>query len=291
MEMFLHQLVAGLVSGGIYAAIGLALVIVHQSTHAINFAQGEMATFSTYLAWGLIEWGLPYPLAFLVTLALAFLIGAGVERLLVRPATRGRPGLRPLVVFVGLLLLFNALSGALFGHEVRTFPSPFPDGAPFGNRFVTFHELATLGVTLALVGLIYVFFRFTRLGLAMRAAARNPVSSKLVGIRVERMLGLGWGLAGAVGAAAGMLVAPIVFLDPNMMAGILVYGFAAALLGGIDNPWGAVAGGFLVGIAENLLGAYVTGTELKLTVALVLIVGVLILKPSGLFGRAEVQRV
>ena len=134
---------------------------------------------------------------------------------------------------------------------------------------------------------LYAFFRFTPLGLAMRAAAQNPDSARLVGIRVSWMLALGWGLAAAIGAVAGMMVAPIVFLDPNMMAGILLYGFAAALLGGIDNPWGAVIGGFIVGVLENLLGAYVIGTELKLTVALVLIVGMLTLMPSGLFGKTR----
>jgi len=139
--------------------------------------------------------------------------------------------------------------------------------------------------------LIYLFFRFTPLGLAMRAAAQNPVSSRLVGIRVGWMLALGWGLAAAIGAVAGMMVAHIVFLDPNMMAGVLLYAFAAALLGGIDNPWGAIVGGFIVGVVENLAGQYIFGTELKLTVALILIIGVLLFKPNGLFGRVLVTRV
>jgi branched-chain amino acid transport system permease protein len=139
--------------------------------------------------------------------------------------------------------------------------------------------------------MLYLFFRFTPLGLAMRAAAQNPVSSRLVGVRVGWMLALGWGLAAAVGSVAGMLVAPIVYLEPNMMAGVLLYAFAAALVGGIDNPFGAVVGGFTVGVLENLLGAYVIGTELKLTVALVLIIGVLLVKPTGLFGKVFVTRV
>jgi branched-chain amino acid transport system permease protein len=138
---------------------------------------------------------------------------------------------------------------------------------------------------------LFAFFSFTKVGLAMRAAAQNPDSAKLVGIRVSWMLGLGWGLAAAIGAVAGMMVAPIVFLDPNMMAGILLYGFAGALLGGIDNPVGAVVGGLVVGVLENLLGAYVIGTELKLTVALVLIVSTLTLRPDGLFGKKVVTRV
>jgi branched-chain amino acid transport system permease protein len=146
-------------------------------------------------------------------------------------------------------------------------------------------------VTLAVLILVFFFFRFTPLGLAMRAAAQNPVSSRLVGIRVGWMLAFGWGLAGAIGAVAGMMAAPIVYLDPNMMSGILLYGFAAALLGGIDNPWGAALSGFIVGVLENIAGAYVVGTELKLTVALAIIVGVLVFKPAGLFGRTLVARV
>jgi branched-chain amino acid transport system permease protein len=136
-----------------------------------------------------------------------------------------------------------------------------------------------------------VFFRYTTLGLAMRAAAQNPASARLMGVRVSWMLALGWGLAASIGAVAGMLVAPIVFLDPNMMTGILVYGFAGALVGGIGNPMGAVAGGFIVGVLENLVGSYVIGNELKLTFALVIVVGVLLLKPAGIFGRVIVRRV
>ena len=139
--------------------------------------------------------------------------------------------------------------------------------------------------------LLWAFFRFTPLGLAMRAAAQNPGSSRLVGIRVAWMLALGWGLAAAIRAVAGMMVAPIVYLDPNMMAGVLLYAFAAALIGGIDSPGGAVIGGLLVGVLENVLGAYVVGNELKLGVALVLIIGVLLVKPSGLFGSVQVTRV
>jgi branched-chain amino acid transport system permease protein len=147
-----------------------------------------------------------------------------------------------------------------------------------------------MAVTLVVLALVFAFFRFTPLGLAMRAAAQNPVSSRLVGVRVGWMLALGWGLAAAIGAIAGMMVAPVVYLEPNMFGGILLYAFAAALLGGIDNPWGAVVGGFLVGVIENVVGVYL-GTELKLSVALVIIIAVLVLKPSGLFGRVHVARV
>jgi branched-chain amino acid transport system permease protein len=195
------------------------------------------------------------------------------------------------IVFIGLLLIFNAFSGWIFDHTIKSFDSPFPKDSALATKYFSAHQIGSAGVLLVVLLGLFAFFKFTPIGLAMRAAAQNPDSARLVGIRVSWMLGLGWGLAAAIGAIAGMMVAPIVFLDPNMMAGILLYGFAAALLGGIDNPLGAVIGGFIVGVLENLLGAYVIGTELKLTVALVLIVATLTLKPDGLFGKKVVVRV
>jgi len=195
------------------------------------------------------------------------------------------------IVFIGLLVVFNSLSGWIFEHTIKAFPSPFPQKSAMATRFFSAHELGSAAVMVCVLLALYAFFRFTPVGLAMRAAAQNPDSARLVGVRVSWMLAVGWGLAAAIGAVAGMMVAPVVFLDPNMMGGILIYGFAAALLGGIDNPGGAVIGGFIVGVLENLLGAYVIGTELKLTVALVLIVGTLTLAPNGLFGKTVVTRV
>jgi branched-chain amino acid transport system permease protein len=194
------------------------------------------------------------------------------------------------IVFIGLLVILNSLAGWIFSYTIKPFPSPFPAEPMFGNSYVSAHELGSIGVTLVVLALVFMFFRFTPLGLAMRAAAQNPVSSRLVGIRVGWMLALGWGLASAIGAVAGIMVAPTVFLEPNMMSGILLYAFAAALLGGIDSPGGAVLGGFIVGVLENVVGS-ILGTELKLTMALVLIVGVLVVRPSGLFGKVHVTRV
>jgi len=290
MDTFIHQVIAGLATGGIYASVALALVMIYQATHHINFAQGELAMFATYISWSMIDAGVPYWVSFFATIVIAFFIGVLVERIIVRPVERG-PVLTVVVVFIGLLVIFNSMAGWIFSYTIKPFPSPFPKEPPFGWSFVSSHELGSAGVTLVVLGLLYSFFRFTPLGLAMRAAAQNPDSSRLVGIRVGWMLALGWGLAAAIGSTAGMMVAPIVFLDPNMMAGILLYAFAAALVGGIDNPGGAVLGGFLVGVMENLVGAYLIGTELKLTMALVLIVGVLIVKPAGLFGKVIVTRV
>jgi branched-chain amino acid transport system permease protein len=290
MEALLHQLFSGLANGCIYGSVALALVMIYQATHHINFAQGEMATFSTFVAWALIQAGWPYWGAFFFTIAVSFAGGLIVQRIVLRPLEKA-PVLTNVIVFIGLLLIFNALSGWIFDHTIKAFASPFPKDAFFASRFFSAHQLGSAGVLLAVLLGLFAFFRFTPIGLAMRAAAQNPDSARLVGIRVSWMLALGWGLAAAIGAVAGMMVAPVVFLDPNMMAGILLYGFAAALLGGIDNPWGAVIGGFVVGVLENLLGAYVIGTELKLTVALVLIVATLTLRPDGLFGKKVVTRV
>ena len=290
MESFLHQVIAGLATGGIYASVALALVMIYQATHLLNFAQGEMAMFSTYIAWSLINAGVPYWAAFFATVAISFALGVAIQRYVLR-RVRGQSVLSLVAVFIGLLFVFNSLAGWIFTYTIKVFPSPFPAAPPFGQHYVSSHELGAMGVTLVVLLLLFSFFRFTSLGLAMRAAAQNPDSSRLVGIRVAWMLALGWGLASAIGAVAGMMVAPIVYLDPNMMAGILLYAFAAALIGGIDSPVGAVLGGFLVGVLENLLGAYVIGNELKLSVALVLIVGVLTVKPSGFFGKVHVTRV
>ena len=196
-----------------------------------------------------------------------------------------------IVVFIGLLVGVNSLAGWVFGHQLEAFPSPFPTRAPFGTTLISGHELGTIAVVLVVMCVLFAFLRFTRIGLAMRASAENPVTARLAGIPVSMMLSLGWGLSALIGSIAGLMVAPVVFLDPNMMGGVLIYAFAAALLGGIDNPWGAVLGGLIVGIVENLAGTYLVGTELKLSVALVVIVGVLLIRPSGLFGRKLVARV
>jgi len=290
LDALLLQVIAGLATGGIYASLALALVMIYQATHLVNFAQGEMAMFATYIAWALINAGMGYWPAFLLTVGIAFVLGVLIERIIIRPVENA-PVLAVVVVFIGLLVILNSLAGWIFTYTIKSFPSPFPTEPLFGIRAMSPHRLGAIGVTLVVLALLYAFFRFTPLGLAMRAAAQNPESSRLVGIRVGWMLALGWGLAAAIGAVAGMMVAPIVYLDPNMMGGVLLYAFAAALVGGIDSPGGAVLGGLLVGVLENVLGAFVIGNELKLVVALVLIVGVLLVKPSGLFGRVHVSRV
>jgi branched-chain amino acid transport system permease protein len=290
MEALLHQVLAGLATGGIYASLALALVMIYQATHLVNFAQGEMAMFCTYIAWSLVNAGVPYWGAFFLTVGIAFVLGVAIERIVIRPV-QNAPVLGIVVVFIGLLVILYSIAGWIYTYTIKTFPSPFPAEPLFGIRYMSPHQVGAIGVTLVVLALLYAFFRFTPLGLAMRAAAQNPVSARLVGIRVGWMLALGWGLASAIGAIAGMMVAPIVYLDPGMMGGVLLYAFAAALLGGIENPAGAVAGGFIVGVAENVLGSFVIGNELKLAVALVLIIGVLLVKPTGIFGKVHVVRV
>jgi len=293
VETLLQQVVSGLATGGIYASLALALVMIYQATDVVNFAQGEMAMFSTYLAWTLLNAGVPYWGAFAATLAVSFVGGLAIERLVIRPVEHA-PVLAVVIVCIGLLVILNSVAGWIYTYTIQQFPSPFPQ-RPLRVGGVTFgaHDLGAIAVTLVVLLFLYVFFKHTALGLAMRAAAQNPLSSRLCGIRVGWMFALGWGLAAAVGAVAGMMVAPVVFLEPNMMGGILIYAFASATLGGFTSPGGAVVGGLVVGVLENLVGTYVRfiGTELKLTVALAIIVVVLLVRPSGLFGRAAVRRV
>jgi branched-chain amino acid transport system permease protein len=289
MEQLLQQVLSGLATGAVYASLALALVMIHQATESVNFAQGEMAMFSTYIAWMFVQAGVPFWIAFVLTVAISFLGGVLIERVLIRPV-ESAPVLSQVIVFIGLLVIFNSTAGWIFTYTVQEFPSPFGD-VPLLGDMITTSELGVIGVTLVVLALLYVFFRFTPLGFAMRAAAQNPGSARLVGIRVGWMLALGWGLAAAVGAVAGIMVAPVLFLDPNMMSGVLLYAFAGALLGGISSPGGAVVGGLIVGVLENLVGTYLIPTELKLTVALAVIIIILVVKPSGLFGTAMIKRV
>ncbi len=293
MQAFLHQLLSGLADGAIYASVALALVMIFKATHEVNFAQGEMAMFSTYIALALTQAGVPYWVAFVLTLVVSFVVGLAIQRLLLRRISRMPHAneLTAVVVFIGLFIIFNGAAGSLFGYSLKEFPTPFDPNAWYGSTYLSSHEVGMILMTLIVLAIVFSFFRFTRLGLAMRAAAENPQSSRLVGIRVGWMLALGWGLAAALGAVAGMMAAHKVFLDPNMMSGVLLYGLAAALLGGIDNPWGAPIGGFLVGVLVNLAGAYVVGSHLQQALALLVIVVVLVFKPSGLFGRTVVVRV
>jgi branched-chain amino acid transport system permease protein len=292
MELLGQQILAGIATGAIYACMALAVVMIYQAIDHLNFAQGEMAMFSTFIAFQLMLWGLPYWAAFPITLVVSFIGGVLIDRVVFKPI-HDAPILSHVVVFIALLAILNSTAGFIWDFTVKSFPSPFGSAPLFGSSLISAHQAGMIGVTLLLLVLLFVFFRYTRIGLSMRAAAANPVSARLVGVRVGWMNALGWGMAAAIGAIAGILIAPVVFLEPNMMISILLYGFAGAVLGGLTSPAGAVLGGFLVGVVENLAGTFipVIGGELKLPIALMLIVAVLVFKPSGLMGRTVVQRV
>jgi branched-chain amino acid transport system permease protein len=290
---FAQQLAAGIRSGAIYAGLALALVIIYRSTRVINFAQGEMATFTTFICWSLMSHGLSFWAAFPIVLAIAFVGGVAIERVLIQPVEKASV-LTIVIVTLGLALLLNGLMSVIWGGANRPFDGPFSTrtidvaGVP-----ISVQDVGIVVVSFALVALLGLFFRYTKLGLALRAAAVNPDSSRLVGVRVGWMLALGWGIAAVLGAVAGMMVAPVVFLDPNMMQTILLYAFAAAVLGGLDSPLGAVVGGIVLGLTLTLLERYVgfVGSTLKLPVALLLILVLLLVRPGGLFGRVAVRRV
>jgi branched-chain amino acid transport system permease protein len=291
---FFQQVVAGLGSGAIYAALALALVLIHRATGVINFAQGEMAMFTTYIAWTLTaNHGWSYWPAFAATLLFAFVLGLGIHRVVIHPVERSSV-LTVVIMTIGLVLTFNGLASLIWSAEIRAFPSPFPNETwRIGGVAISQQDVGTFGIVVALVVLLWAFFQFTKLGLALRASALNPDASRLVGVRVGWMLGIGWGLAAMLGAVAGMLAAPTIFLDPNMMQATLIYAFAAAVLGGIDSPFGAVAGGLLLGVGLNVIGAYVdfVGADLRLPVALLIILVVLLVRPAGLFGKPVARRV
>jgi branched-chain amino acid transport system permease protein len=291
---FLQQVVSGLASGGIYGSLALALVLIHRATGIINFAQGEMAMFTTYIAWTLNEHhGFSYWPAFIATLVIAFAGGIGIHRFVIRPV-EGGSDLTIVIVTIGLVLVLNGAATWIWGGEVRAVESPFSSRTiDIGGVAISVQDIGTIAVSLGTVLLLWLFFRFTKTGLALRAAAINPAEARLVGVRVTWMLALGWGLAAMLGAVSGMLAAPSLFLDPNLMQATLIYALAAAVLGGIDSPVGAVIGGLMLGVGLNLLGAYVgfVGADLRLPAALVIILVVLLVKPSGLFGKPVVRRV
>ena len=293
MADFLQQVVSGLAQGSIFASLALALVLIYRATDVLNFGQGEMATFTTYIAWSLMNHGLSFWPAFALTLVIAFVGGAAIERTIIRPVEH-RPEIVIVIVTIGLLIALNGLTGWIWGAEVKAFDSPFPNTThDIGGVVVASQDIGVLVVCLLMVLLLWAFFRFTTIGLTMRAVANSQDASRLLGVRVGWMLALGWGLAAVLGAVAGMMAAPTQFLDPNLMLIILIYSFAAAVLGGIDSPVGAVVGGMTLGVLINILGTYVDfiGGELRLPSALLVLLIVLLIRPQGLFGHKVVRRV
>ena len=304
MAEFWQQVVTGLATGSVYGLLALAIVLIYRSTTVLNFAQGEMAMFTTFAAWSILQWG-EYWVMFPLVLFMAAGLGAFIERVIIRPV-EGAPVLNIIIVTLGLFAIFNNIATWRWGGIPKGFPTPpeihvtgikfFGEGAlDIGPTVVSYHDLTIMVFAVGIMLALYLFFQYTPLGLAMRATAQNPIASRLMGIRVGRMLTVGWALSATVGAVAGLLIAPLILLQPPMMMGVLLYAFAAAVLGGLDSPVGAVVGGLIIGIAENLVGTYTPkewlGPDMKLTVTLLIIVLVLLVRPTGIFGRRALRRV
>jgi len=299
MERFLQYIFDGLSSGAIYALLALGLVVVYRGSGHLNFAQGEMATFSTFIVWQLHDWGLPLVLATLFGMVIGFGLGAGIEVSLIRPVAKKSVG-AVFVISIALFLGLNSLSASIWGAlPPEQLPNLFPDHPDdfvriFGAVW-RYKSIGVLVVALALTGLLFLLFQRTRFGLAMRSVASNPESARLVGIRTGTILMASWGIAAAMGALSGTLVAGNNGqVTPGLMFGVFIYASAAATLGGFDSPGGAVIAGLSIGVIENLVAGYQPdwiGQELRLSVALVIIFVVLLFKPSGLFGSAKIERV
>lgn len=293
MGLFLQQVFNGIGNGVVYASVAMALVLIFRTTGILNFAQGEMALFSTYVTWSLNDHGLPIWIAIFVSMALSFVAGGLIERVIIRPVEKAS-ALTIVIVTIGMFLAINSLAQLIFGTGQHQLPSPFPDAQwSFLGATLT---AQTVGLVLVLgieCALLWLLFQRTKLGLGLRAVSSNPESARLVGINSGRMLMLGWALAAALGALAGAMIVPTQpALVPSSMQSVLVLSFAAAALGGFDSPLGAVVGGLIVGVADALTHQYFHAvSQVELVVPLGIILLVLLIRPNGLFGRSVVERV
>jgi len=291
-SIFAQQTVAGLAQGAIFGSLALALVLIYRATEVINFAQGELAMATTYIAYQLTVWGLSYWLAFFLTLPIAFVLGVTIQVVLIRPVQHSV--IAVVIVTVGLFILIDGVVTWIWGADLKFMKAPFGNTVYHaGSVAFARQDIGVLLVTILTVVLLWLLFQFTKLGLAMRAAALRPAAASLVGVRVNAMLAIGWGLAAALGAVAGLMTEPSQFLQPTMMQAILLYSFSAAVLGGLESPVGAVVGGLAIGVFLNLVGQYVgfATSELRLPIAFAVLLIVLLIKPNGLFGRRQVRRV
>ena len=297
MTLFLQRLFDAFDNGAIYAAMALALALIYKSTGHLNFAQGEMAMFSAFIAYVLSsEQDVPTWLAIVISMVLSFVVGAVIERLLIRPLERRNP-LSVVIVTLGLFLVVGGAAQRIWLGTPKEFDTPFPDSAEafrIGDAALRHRTIWFWGTLLVLVALLFLMLRRTKIGLAFRAVASNRESAQLVGIGVGRTLMIGWGLAAALGAFAGSLrAASTPTFDTNLMLPVLVYSFAAVTLGGFDSLGGAVIGGLVVAVFETMVGGYVEqiGGQLAQATALVMIILVLLVRPSGLFGSRKIERV
>jgi branched-chain amino acid transport system permease protein len=293
---FATYTVGGVANGMAYGVLGLALVLIYQATHVINFAQGELAMLTTFIAYQLIQWGLSYWEAFFATLAIGFVLGIAIQLTVIRPVQH-RSVIATVIVTVGLFILIDGVVGWIWGGEFKSIPSPFGFASyDVGGVSIQHLYVGMVVVVLASLTAVWGLFRFTKLGLAMRAAALRPAAASLAGVRVDAMLAIGWGLAAVLGAVAGLMALPstqLGILLPTFMQPILVYAFAAAALGGLESPVGAIVGGIAIGVLQGLIIGYTPeiSSELQLPFAFALILAILLVKPNGLFGRRQVARV
>lgn len=290
--MLPQLLVSGLVTGSLYALVALGLVIIYKTSHVLNFAQGEMAMVGTFVAFTLLETlRLPFLLAFFLALGLSFLLGVLIEIAFLRPA-KSQSLLGLIIITLGVQQILYGTAGWTWGYDTKTFPAPFSDSKLYriGGAAISEASLGILIVSVILMLTLLLFFRYARTGIAMRAIAQNLTTARLMGVRGPWIYSVTWGIASVLGAVAGILIAPITFLDPNMMFNPLLKAFAAATLGGMNSLAGAVVGGGTLGILENLVGGYLT-PELKDSVAFFVIVIVLCVRPSGILGRHYTRRV
>ena len=292
MQEFVEFTLGGIAVGMIYAAIALSLVLIWRGTRVLNYSQGGMAMFTTYVAWVVIRDTGDYWLGFFAALAAGLALGAFLESTVVRP-TMGKAPLNSVIVTIGLLILLEGVAGIIYGGQYRSFPAAFSvRGLKIGSFGLGISEadLFTAAAVLAAALALFLVFEYTSIGLRLRATAFSPGVSRLLGIRIGRILTLGWALAGLFGALAGVLVTPSTFLYPNSMDAIFVLGFTAAVIGGLDSPVGAVIGGVLLGVLLSYAGGYL-GSNLVLVYGLAALVLVLMIRPSGLFSGAATRRV
>ena len=290
--MFLQLLISGLSFGSLYALIALAMVIIYKTSEVPNFSQGEMAMISTFVAYALFEsFGQSFAISFVGALVFAAVLGAFLEFVFLRRAKD--PNILSLILItLGFEMILYGFAGWKWGADQRDLPFPVSDFDTInvGPAVLSYLNIATLLITLALMFLLFLFFKYTKVGIAMKATQQNAIAARINGIRTNRILSITWALSSLIGAVAGILLAPIATLDPNLMLDPLLKGFASAVLGGMTSLVGAALGGYILGIIENLFGGYVS-VEFKSVVAFVVIVLVLCFRPSGLIARHYVRKV
>jgi branched-chain amino acid transport system permease protein len=293
-SIFAELTVKGVATGAVYGSLALALVLIYRATEVINFAQGEMAMATVYIAYQLMLWGLSYWVAFFLTLAIAFVFGVVTQQLFIRPVQQ-KSVIAVVIVTVGLFILIDGLVSWKWGADQKFMQAPFGNrNYHLGSVTIARQDIGTIVITFVTVLLLWSFFRFTKLGLGMRAGALRPAAARLVGVRTNALLAVGWGLAAVLGAVAGLMTEPAEYvLQPTLMQPVLLYAFAAAVLGGLESPGGALVGGIALGVFLNLVGQYwsFVGSVLQLPVAFAALLMILLIKPTGLFGHRTVRKV